>query len=1056
MKNTENLIRLSVLIIFVSISASWANYNGFPMDDPEVTGTFMEYRPASGNLGNHFHGGIDLISRQSNNIVRPVAGGDLVYQRRIEDIDGSSRNDTTYRFWIDHPETSADTAYAGLATRYLHIGGYPAAEHNKKHPAHHEPGEENSRPVTTNDTLGTIVTPHDGYGDHLHFEVRDGNDLSDADYLNPLFKLPEIADDVIDYSTDWTWTIIDDEGYYADVDASNGLAEGFPLGYVRLLFKGFDRINNTTTDRYLGFYSITARFLKNSEVNGIATTDTLLKWTFTADQLPRELGLKPHYLFNDDESVWSGDGHESTKSQFYYRLFAHDDANQLSITVQDSLGNLDAEGYIDGAAYGISDDHWFEVVVSDYEGNPSTHQLFLPVTAVGDRFEDFRASSGTRQVTLSWSSDRGAGYWSHFKIQRSQDSGVSYTTLDSVAYDPTSASGEYEYVDNTATDDVAYYYRVFTDELYGPVWARPFSGYATPAPGTPVISIGDTGAGYFGLSIDTGATYADGYQVEYGSVGQSFPWSATIKGTPTETVYDDSLTAGTYEVRVQGYNNTGQGSYSNTSTFTLETPATPATPTGTVHTSRPGSDRGWVLMKWTANPEPDIVGYKVYCFDGTDYQPVADVRGTAWSSLGADIWPTDAEIADGRYALHADGSGVDLENDPHLVYTNSPSSTYNDSISYWFAIKAKNRLGNLSELSAPWQTMLPGASGRLAADETWAGSVRVAGDVTVPAGVTLRVAANSVLQFLADRDDTGGGTDAGRSELIVAGTLDASAGSITFRSTNASPTAAEWYGIRVGSGGRANLSSASLHDGVRCVSNEGGTVTLTNDLGERTTTFDACGMEPSAPENLEATRGSESVSLTWEAPADNGGVALSGYQYRTDDSTWTGDATSPLSLEGLTNGTEYTFWVRAVNAAGIAGDSAKVVATPQAPIMGRATVRFAENGTDTVAVYTSPQVGVGWSLTGPDADSLRIDGSGQLRFGSPPDYEAPADADTNNVYAVSVVASDGTRADTLDVMVTVDNVEEAGRLVLSPLPPQVGPNLTATLTDPDGPLPDYR
>ena len=1039
MKIPKTFMLLSVLVVCFSTSLSWGNYNDFPMDDPEVTGTFMEYRTG------HFHGGIDLISRQSNNIVRPVAEGDLFYT-----YDDSNE---TYKIWIDH-----DTGkYANLATRYLHIGEYPGA-------TLHKPGV--SRPVTTSDTLGTIVTPHDGYGDHLHFEVRDGSTRSTADYLNPLSKLPEIADSSANYATDatapWTWTIIDSEGDFIDVNVSNGMALGIPSLDFRLLFKGFDRINNSpppASERYLGFYSITARLLKNSEVQGAPFTETLLEWTFTADRLPRALWESPHYLFNDQESVWSGDVYISTESQFYYRLFAHDDSNNLSINLYDHDGSgiVDWEGYIDrDAFYGSTSDYYFEVVVADYEGNPSTQQLLFPATAIGDRFEDFRASSGTRQVTLSWSSDRGAGYWSHFKIQRSQDSGVSYTTLDSVAYDPTSASGEYEYVDNTATDDVAYYYRVFTDELYGPVWARPFSGYATPAPGTPVISIGDTGAGYFGLSIDTGATYADGYQVEYGSVGQSFPWSATIKGTPTETVYDDSLTAGTYEVRVQGYNNTGQGSYSNTATFTLETPATPATPTGTVHTSRPGSDRGWVLMKWTANPEPDIVGYKVYCFDGTDYQPVADVRGTAWSSLGADIWPTDAEIADGRYALHADGSGVDLENDPHLVYTNSPSSTYNDSISYWFAIKAKNRLGNLSELSAPWRAMLPGASGRLAADERWAGSVRVAGDVTVPAGVTLRVAANSVLQFLADRDDTGGGTDAGRSELIVAGTLDASAGSITFRSTNASPTAAEWYGIRVGSGGRANLSSASLHDGVRCVSNEGGTVTLTNDLGERTTTFDACGMEPSAPENLEATRGSESVSLTWEAPADNGGVALSGYQYRTDDSTWTGDATSPLSLEGLTNGTEYTFWVRAVNAAGIAGDSAKVVATPQAPIMGRATVRFAENGTDTVAVYTSPQVGVGWSLTGPDADSLRIDGSGQLRFGSPPDYEAPADADTNNVYAVSVVASDGTRADTLDVMVTVDNVEEAGRLVLSPLPPQVGPNLTATLTDPDGPLPDYR
>ena len=55
--------------------------------------------------------------------------------------------------------------------------------------------------MTTNDTLGTIVTPHDGYGDHLHFEVYSNHDRDTADYLNPLSKLPAIADDTVDYAT---------------------------------------------------------------------------------------------------------------------------------------------------------------------------------------------------------------------------------------------------------------------------------------------------------------------------------------------------------------------------------------------------------------------------------------------------------------------------------------------------------------------------------------------------------------------------------------------------------------------------------------------------------------------------------------------------------------------------------------------------------------------------------------------------------------------------------------------------------------------------------------
>ena len=123
---------LSVLVVCLSISSSWANYNGFPIDDPEVTGTFMEYRTG------HFHGGTDMISRQSNNTVRPVAAGKLYYTY-------SSSNET-YNFWIEH-----DTGqYANLVTRYLHIGKYPGAKL-------HDPGVP--RTVTTSDTLGTIVTP---------------------------------------------------------------------------------------------------------------------------------------------------------------------------------------------------------------------------------------------------------------------------------------------------------------------------------------------------------------------------------------------------------------------------------------------------------------------------------------------------------------------------------------------------------------------------------------------------------------------------------------------------------------------------------------------------------------------------------------------------------------------------------------------------------------------------------------------------------------------------------------------------------------------------------
>ena len=95
-------------------------------------------------------------------------------------------------------------------------------------------------------------------------------------------------------------------------------------------------------------------------------------------------------------------------------------------------------------------------------------------------------------------------------------------------------------------------------------------------------------------------------------------------------------------------------------------------------------------------------------------------------------------------------------------------------------------------------------------------------------------------------------------------------------------------------------------------------------------------------------------------------------------------------------------------------------------VSGAATRNYAENGTDPVATYTvtNPENGqIAWSLLGDDSADFSID-SGVLAFNTPPDHEAPADADTNNVYLVAIKASDGNNADTLEVTVTVTDENE--------------------------------
>ena len=74
-----------------------------------------------------------------------------------------------------------------------------------------------------------------------------------------------------------------------------------------------------------------------------------------------------------------------------------------------------------------------------------------------------------------------------------------------------------------------------------------------------------------------------------------------------------------------------------------------------------------------------------------------------------------------------------------------------------------------------------------------------------------------------------------------------------------------------------------------------------------------------------------------------------------------------------------------------------------------------------------------------------VSSTGQLQTGAPLDYE------DQSVYTVKVIATDPSGAkDRITVTINVNDVEEPGTVALSWKQPQVGTELEATLTDPDG------
>lgn len=104
---------------------------------------------------------------------------------------------------------------------------------------------------------------------------------------------------------------------------------------------------------------------------------------------------------------------------------------------------------------------------------------------------------------------------------------------------------------------------------------------------------------------------------------------------------------------------------------------------------------------------------------------------------------------------------------------------------------------------------------------------------------------------------------------------------------------------------------------------------------------------------------------------------------------------------------------------------------PELTVTGAVAVA---EGDIAVTVATATDVDgdtVTFALAGADAALFTIDAGGALSFVDAPDFEAPGDADGDNVYDVTVIASDGSLTDSADVKVTVTDVVETPLLVIN-------------------------
>src|SRR5438445_1825374 len=218
-----------------------------------------------------------------------------------------------------------------------------------------------------------------------------------------------------------------------------------------------------------------------------------------------------------------------------------------------------------------------------------------------------------------------------------------------------------------------------------------------------------------------------------------------------------------------------------------------------------------------------------------------------------------------------------------------------------------------------------------------------------------------------------------------------------------------------------------------------------------TTSATTLALAPSSPTGLAATAASSSqINLSWTAPADNGGSAITGYKIeRSADggTTWTtlvantGSTATSYSDTGLTRSTTYAYRVYAINSVGTNSPSntasATTLAVAPSPPTGLTATAASSSQID--LTWTAPTDNGGSAITGYKIERSTNGGTTWTTIVSNSGSTATTYSDTGltpgttYTYRVSSVNSAGTSSPS--------NTASATTLAVAPSPPT---GLTAT------------
>jgi fibronectin type 3 domain-containing protein len=438
----------------------------------------------------------------------------------------------------------------------------------------------------------------------------------------------------------------------------------------------------------------------------------------------------------------------------------------------------------------------------------------------------------------------------------------------------------------------------------------------------------------------TAVTGATGYNVYRSTTTGSFGTTPVNANPVTAASFSDTgLTNGTkYFYIVRAVNAGGESASSAEVSATPVAPA-PGAPTGLTATAGDAK----VDLKWTA--ETSATTYNVYRSTGGG--ALARI-GSPTPATGTTL--TDSTAANGTtytYAVRAVNANGESANSNTVTATPTAAAAPG---TFTFAPAADVYVSQASPTTAFNGSELQAVGGTTSAKQSFL-RFTVSG---LPAGATV---SSAKLRLFVTNDSTNGG---------VFNTIT----NTTFTETTTWNTKPAIDGPQVGSLGAVALNTFQEITLPAGTVTGNGTVsfamrlpaTVTNTLGyasrsnatvanrpQLIVTTGAGASQPpatvpAAPTGLAATAGNAQVGLSWNAVA--GATGYNVYRSTTSGSFGTTPVNAtPLTSAsftntGLTNGTQYFFVVRAVNASGQSPSSTQVAATPAAPPAG-ATFTFA-------------------------------------------------------------------------------------------------------------------